>query len=152
MSPRSNLAIRALGLLALSATAGCSLFNPPDLERLEADNRAVIEGKYVALKLGVSKITVRPMHEPDAAKPLVGYPGTVEIAAGPQRLFANVCGPSSALLSCRSAALLEFDAEAGHAYKVDGNLNEELWIVDAETGAIVARSRPYAEAQQPPDS
>lgn len=152
MSPRSNRIFRALGLLALSATAGCSLFNAPDLGRLEADQRAAVEGKFVPLRLGVSKITVRPVHEADAAKPLVGYPGQVEIAAGPQRLFANLCGPSSALLSCRGAALLEFEAEAGHAYRVDADLNEQMWIVDAETGAIVARSRPFAEAQEAPDS
>ena len=145
MSPRSNRLLCTLSLLALLASAGCSVIRPIDADRLEAQQRASVEGRFVPLKLGVSKITVRPLHAEDATKPLVGYPGPVEVAAGPQRFFANFGAGSSALLSCRTPALLEFDAEAGHIYAVDGSLNDQMWVVDTGNGAIVARSRRYTQ-------
>lgn len=140
---RSNRILCALGLLSILASAGCSLIRDIDPGKLEAQQRASIEGRFLPLKLGVSKITVRPLHQEDAVKPLVGYPGPVEVAAGPQRLFANICAASAALLSCRTPALLTFNAEAGHIYAVDGSLNDQMWVVDTANGAIVARSRHY---------
>ena len=148
MSQPRKRALRALGLLPLLAAAGCSVIAPIDSGRLESQRHTSIEGRFVPLKLGVSKITVRPLQAEDSAKPLVGYPGPVEVAAGPQRLFANFCAGASALLSCRAPALLEFDAEAGHIYAVDGSLNDQMWVVDTGNGAIVARSRRYNLTQE----
>lgn len=148
MSQRRKRALRALGLLPLLAAAGCSVIAPIDSGRLQAQRHASIEGRFVALELGVSKITVRPLQAEDSAKPMVGYPGPVEVAAGPQRLFANLCAGSSALLSCRAPALLEFEAEAGHIYAVEGSLNHQMWVVDTASGAIVARAQRFRQTQE----
>lgn len=121
-------------------TAGCGALKSEAGAPGEGDQPASIQGQFVPLKIAVSKITVLPLAADEWRRPLVGIPGTIEVPPGPQRLFANFCAASAAPLSCRDGRVIEFDAEAGHSYRVDGSLNEKMWVVDTDTGAIVARS------------
>jgi|GEM_PF-4261491 len=145
MSSRMKGIPCALGLLSLLVTAGCSAISGPDTATLEAKQRAAVKGNFVPLKLSLSKIMVRPLQGTASARPSVGIAGPIEVAAGPQRLFATFCAPSGGQFSCRSPRILEFDAEAGHLYRVDGSFNKQMWIVDTESGAVVSRSDGFTQ-------
>jgi len=37
--------------------------------------------------------------------------------------------------------LLQFEAEAGHSYAVEGNEYDHIWVVDTDTGEVVVDVR-----------
>lgn len=128
----AGLAVLAAGLA--SACAPVKTYPGPELS---ASETAVISGQFVPLNIGTSKIMVAPINEGGGEPLMAGYSHPVAVLPGNQNLLAAFCAPSGATLSCRDRRLLQFEAEAGHSYAVEGSDHDHIWVVDTDTGEVV---------------
>ena len=132
--------LRPAALFLLIGLPGCGAVDSPASFGLPDDQKASISGKFFQTHLGPSRVTVFPLPNDEVGRPVAGYPGTVNLAAGPQRLFVNRCSGGASALSCRDPWFAEFEAEAGRDYAVNASRRRHYWIVDTETGNLVADS------------
>lgn len=128
----TGLVVLAAGLA--SACAPVKTYPGPELS---ASETAVISGQFVPLNIGTSKIMVAPINEGGGEPLMAGYSHPVAVLPGNQNLLAAFCAPSGATLSCRDRRLLQFEAEAGHSYAVEGSDHDHIWVVDTDTGEVV---------------
>lgn len=128
--------LAVLAVLAAGLAAACAPVKTYPGPELSANETAVISGQFVPLNIGTSKIMVAPLDE-GGGEPLSGYSAPVAVLPGSQNLLAAFCAPSGAALSCRDRKLLQFEAEAGHSYAVEGSDHDRIWVVDIDTGEVV---------------
>ena len=133
--------ITGLAVLAAGLAGACAPVKTYPGPELSANETAVISGQFVPLNIGTSKIMVAPINEGAGellSEPLMaGYSHPVAVLPGNQNLLAAFCAPSGATLSCRDRRLLQFEAEAGHSYAVEGSDHDHIWVVDTDTGEVV---------------
>ena len=134
-TPRHRL-LTGLALVAAGLAAACTPVKTYPGPELSASETAVISGQFVPLNIGTSKIMVAPINE-GGGEPFSGYSAPVAVLPGNQNLVAAFCAPSGAVLSCRDRRLLQFEAEAGHSYAVEGSDHDHIWVVDTDSGEVV---------------
>lgn len=132
--------LAVLAVLAAGLAAACAPVKTYPGPELSANETAVISGQFVPLNIGTSKIVIAPLTE-GGGEPLSGYSAPVSVLPGSQNLLAAFCAPSGAALSCRDRTLLQFEAEAGHSYAVEGSDHDRIWVVDTDTGEVVLDAR-----------
>ena len=147
-APRLGL-LTGMAVLAAALAAGCAPVQTYPGPELSASETAVISGQFVPLNIGTSKIMVMPVNEGGGEPLTAGYSHPVAVLPGNQNLLAAFCAPSGATLSCRDRRLLQFEAEAGHSYAVEGSDHDHIWVVDTDTGEVIVDVRSVTPMQSP---
>ena len=123
--------------VAALAVGGCAELKSYSRAPSAESDTAYITGQFGPLNVGVSKITIAPLTNDERA-PISGWTTTLAVPAGEQIVYASFCAPSGGALSCRGSKFLRFQAEAGHAYAIEGADYGRMWVIDTTTGKLLA--------------
>jgi len=119
----------------------CATVKTYEGEELPSEEVAIIKSNYWGRLTG--GIVVREIDGKD-----VGFnPGDVQVLPGMHTVKIRVTHSYGYLGTTLASGTVTLNAEAGHAYKVDGitsgfGRSIWVWIVDEETGEVVAGMKP----------